>query len=525
MSAAIPPATKRRKYRTIEEEEEPPQISQPQLPGIGADVLSAQQQLDIFDALRLCDAANDASLLPILQQFANRIGIPNWATLSKENLCGAIRNEVSMTDLPPDILFRLSKYLPKEMRARLQASAMTTKMLLPPVTRAQQFLDTYGGRVYQILFGTQRGQTQQDLTVSEYNAAEKFALENATFFAQNDIARLHTEYSANGAQPSPFRNYVVEFVPKILRTVHPASRYAIAAEVQRQIRLHPTLLPVRIHLVCIQRVSDVGYDTTLVAEIMISRVTASTHTASIYEHVHTNKKSEYEQARLKLEKDFTADPDYIKLEEYFYNNATGGWWIVEVDRDHQHLGIVSFLTECGTFPRSTIARAYYEAQKWALEYAENHQELHPIFDDIPDPKTTRTLWKSKAMEEQAIRDLMGYEVYSPATDKWVELPLRSWLTAITSSATYKSIAKQLLPPTEQSHFNLIVFRYASPKILDTMFRKLQSYVRDWWQKNVFYNVPQRASVPTAPLFPILAPPVQNNMGFVFGGGINPFANN
>jgi len=467
-------ATKRRRYRVIYEDDESMEEPQPsQVP------VRPSEKYDIFTFLQFCDLPeSDESLLPEMRDFARRLNISQWAQLNKQQLCQQIRQRISLTDLPAEMLTEIGEWLPADARRILKSASKTVFESLPSTNLAQEFVDAYGGRTFEILFGLNILKIDR----VQYEAAKTIFELNPNFFTTHDLNILTSSFSTTNIS----HYWDVEIVPGIVRRLMPVTQQNLIQEYNRQINENSTI-PISIPIMRIQTVQDYGRDTTACATISLDY--QGNHTATIYTPTPSVTESSAQQmyAQTSIHPFDKSDQNFAQSARFF--STADGWYLV-VHREREPFPWLSFYGECGMQRRSQIAQTYMHAVIWSIRYQQEHPELHPILANFPKPIIGNTFWGTKAREEQAIADMFGYQVQT-SLGRSVTLPLQSWVTKITQTREYKQIARQLLGPNRETEYDARVLRIMTPTTLHTnIFLRVQSEVQKWWETNVFHEVPK-----------------------------------
>lgn len=456
-----PPPAKRRKYRAIYDDEDEEDALTYTLPS---------EAYDIFDFIRFCDTpVDDVSLVPQMRDFARRLQIEGWNTLSKAELCKGIRSRLSLLNLPQDLLLSISEFLPVDTHSILRDTSKEAKQLLPALTNAQRLVDIYGGRAYQVLFGT----LQLDIDNVEYEAAEMFIAQNSAYFNEHDLNVLDSNIT-------PDQPWSIEFVPKIVRQVVPATRAFIVEEHNRQIQQNRNVAVT----ICLVRVGTTAHHGRDIVACATLTSNGNSDRRTVQQFTIPQQAELYVESKIEQ---VARDAQYNTTSTQF--RARDGWFIV-IERQRDFIAPwISFESECAMKRRSQIARVYMDATAWSMTYQKQQPESHPVLALIPKPIVGVTFWSSKAQEEQAIRDLFDYEVVT-STGRRVRLPLASWVRAIIDNRNYREVARMLFGAGRETEYNPLVLRYMSPLWLhEDIFLRLQKRVRQWWQDNVYPDIP------------------------------------
>lgn len=487
-SSAVVSASKRRRYRAIYEDDELSEEPQPsQVP------VRPSDQYPLLSFLQFCDMPeSDESLLPEMRDFARRLNIPQWAKLTKQQLCQQIRQRMSLTDLPVEMLREIGGWLPADARSILKSASRTVYQSLPATNLAQEFVDLYGGRAFEVLFGL----NVLNIDRTQYESAKTLYEQNPAYFNDHDL-NVIAPYSAKATEV-PHQFWDVEFVPGIVRRLKPLTQQTLIEEYNRQIDENRTM-PISIPLVRIQTTQDYGRDTTACAIITLDfqgNHVATIHTPPSTVPPSSSSTSSAQQLYAQMRNqsfDKKADQNFAQSAQFF--SATDGWYLV-VHRERNTFPWLSFHGECGMQRRSQIAQAYMNAVAWSIRFQQEQPELHPILAVLPRPAIGITFWETKAREEQAIADLFGYRVETSEGPDI--LPKRPWVTKMTNTKEYKQIAQKLLGPLRASEYNPLVLRMMTPTDLHTkIFLPMQARVQAWWEEYVYPEVP-RAPTPQIP---------------------------
>jgi len=483
-SSAISESERRRSRAIYEDEDDDESMEQPEPSQVP---VRPSDQYDIFTFLQFCSSPESGeSLLPEMRDFARRLNIPRWSKLNKQQLCQQIRQRMSLTDLPQEMLLEIGEWLPVDDRSILKGASKTVYQSLPATNLAQLFVDKYGVRAFEVLFGL----NITTIDSVQYEAAETFVERNPEFFTEHDLHSALPIFLTRDGTPYEYGDDV-EFVPGIIRRLIPVSQTNLFTEFQRQFN-ESNRIPLSIPLVRIQTIQNYGRDTTACATISLN--SDFNHNARIYTPpppTATSVKQKYVQTSTQTFED--SEGNFAQSARFFSN--ADGWYIV-ARREREPFPWLSFFDECGIERRSRIAQIYMNAIIWSIQFQQEHPELHPILANFAPPSIGNRFWETKAREEQAIADLFGYQVQTSSGHS-VTLPLELWVTEITQAEEYKQIARQLLGPSRETEYDARVLRMMTPSILHTnIFLRVQAEVQKWWQTHVYPGVPH-----TTPLMP------------------------
>lgn len=455
---------------------------------------------DREDFLQFCALPDsDESLLPQMRDFARRMRVPGWDTLNRQQLCQEIRQLVLLTDLPPEMVTEIGKWLRVHQRLALKGTSKSLYQKVPAADLKHQFIQQYGQRAFEVLFGS----NVSSITPLQHMAAKTFASDYNTYFKLHDLDNVFSMPT-----DQEFASSYVEFIPAVEHILRPVTQQHLLIVYNNQIHENnirherkQVRIPISIPLVRIQTTQDHGADTTACATIRITEQGA--HEVTIYTPpVYTQSLQQaalvgpparvaiLEYPPMENDEDFAQSTQLFPTEE--------GWYVV-TDYKYEHWSLLwlSLRQECGMLRRSQIAQTYMNAIIWSIRFQQEHPKVPSILANITKPnilKGENIYWETKAREERAVQELLRYKFQTPSGN-YVALPIDSWVADIVQTKEYKYTFYLWYQDTQENHYNehVLIRMMRNMDALDLhtkIFRPLQRKVQLWWEENVLSTAPQ-----------------------------------